>query len=249
MQPIQPEILACVNDIADAARPEREMALERLRITASAENVNVAQSNALRPIDILARGVDDEISAAAVEVLIDAGAIFTSGPGAHEAPPLHAACYHGNWMIARAIMLYEGVDPDQPGSSRSMRLNAGTPAHAVAVGFRSAHSVRYMYCLQVLLANGADLNKIDRMRKKPVDIALAGLVSTNDRTLVDALFEYGVMTSADASQAPDASAAEVARAIASRQASMYDLGVAAVRAQMRDVIRKVPKSSSGTTPA
>lgn len=230
-------VIECAHAIADGHHAERESALEVLRTIAAPDVVETRDTNQLRAIDILARGHDDEIAAAAVEVLADAGSMIAQAPSIADAPPLHAACYFGSWMMARALLEYEVTDVHQPANSRGMRLLGGFPVHAVAAGFRAAKAEGFANCLQLLLHNGADINARDKLRKRPVDIALTNLVATGDRSLVDALFSYGVATNANPTEAKGAvSAIEFATAMA-KKGKDEDLGAAALKSAIMNVSR------------
>jgi hypothetical protein len=157
MELILSNAIDCALAIADRHHAHRDEALEKLRAMVNPDLVDVRDKNQLRAIDILARGFDDAVSAQAVEILADNGSQITVPPGVSDAPPLHAACYHGNWRITKTLLEYEGVDVHALGTSRSMRLSGGAPVHAVASGFREAKEDDFANCLNLLLSNGADM--------------------------------------------------------------------------------------------
>lgn len=236
-------LLQCAHAISDAHHADRAGALSAMQAIVTPLIVDDRDNNQLRAIDIIARGHDDQIAAQAVEVLADAGSLIANAPTQDSAPPLHAACYFGNWMVTKSLLEYEVVDVHAKATARGMRLQASYPVHAVAAGFRSSREEGYGNCLQLLIHNGADINVSDRMRKKPIDIALSCCATTGERSLVDALFSFGVKPISKDAKPSEISTMAIASAMSRANPKNHDLGAAAMKSLMVGISRDAKKTA------
>lgn len=150
----------------------------------------------LRPIDVLCRGQDTEAAAHAVMHLIRAGSQANDQPCPAEAAPLHASAYSGNSGIL-CTLLDMGVDPLATSGGAKQGLIGSTAIHALATGFRTARAEAFAECFGALLGAGCDIDARDRKKQTAIDIAMKSAASCSDRTLVDAMLNYGVILSGD----------------------------------------------------
>jgi ankyrin repeat protein len=157
-----------------------------------------------------------------------------------DGPPLHVACHLGNWSIAQGL-LQAGVDPNLVGSSQRQRLMGATPAHAVAAGFRSQRKDAYANCLSVLIQAGGDLDKLDMKKRSPIDYAMESAAATGDRTLVDAMLDYGVDTLTNSKSALSAHSIGISMATVrpNKRKAETDLPSRMIKSHLTTMTRKV----------
>lgn len=161
---------------------------------ASGEDLSVKNERGLRAIDVLARGLDSEGSAKAIEAmaLTDFAPQMLKGPSSSDLPPMFEAAAKGSPMMLEAF-LDLGMPGDSVATSIRLKLVAGTPFHAIVLGFQESRQDDYAQCLQKLITycpQGIDIS--DRMRQKPVDLAFRLGAVTGSQTLANALVSYGV---------------------------------------------------------
>lgn len=147
----------------------------------------------LRAVDIIVRGADSQESAAAIEMMAEAG--FAEGmmapPSASDMPPMMMACYRGNALMVEKF-LELGMPADVKTNAPAQKILKGTPFHAVVLGFREVDKHAYARCLELLLSycpEGIDL--ADRLGQRPVDLAVKAAAVTGDQTLMEAMVAYG----------------------------------------------------------
>lgn len=212
---------------AEAAYASLESALE------AGCDPDVRNDRGMRPIDLLARGTDSVAAGDAAFRLVQAGADAKTPASMQECAPLHAAAFYGLWRVTEAL-LEAGVDPNGPSNGSLQKLMKGTPLHALAAGFRSARADEYAECFKLLLRYQADVDKTDRRNQKPLDIAVQAAAGTGDRTLVDAMLEYGVQTAHDTTT----SARNVGMALSRRNGNNRDLPAMMAKSHMLALARQ-----------
>jgi hypothetical protein len=213
-------------------------------------DVNKAIENGLRPLDLLCRGRDSDEACFAVLHLLQAGAQVGAPPNASECMPLHAAAFHGNWRILCTLIDMGVVEnPSVPSNGMKQGLLGSTALHALAAGFRSARGQDYAECFSALLAAGCDVNAKDRKRQAAIDIAMKSAASTGDRTLIEAMFQYGVALESQGQQ----SALQVAQALSLRTGNhqlMAQVSGSAFNAVMRsmDAMEHIKSNTESASP-
>lgn len=203
---------------------------------------NRENASGLRPVDIVARGLDGPEAAAAMESMAEGFAqAMMQAPAAMEMPPMMAACHAGNAQIVKCL-LDLGMPVDQKCNAPKHKLMGATPFHATVVGYRDVRKEDYANVLRHLLTcNPEAIGIPDRLGNRPIELAFKALAITKDRTLVDAMLEFGVELTGKS----EASAAKLAQVFINRGDETLRVQVVDSHAQvaLREVAKfKAPRS-------
>ena len=207
-----PEHLAHLKKVLGVGQdpsPEAEPGWERV-LGDLAVDVNALNEHGLRSLDVLSAGRDSEEACYAALFLVQAGFALNEQPNASDAPPAYVAAFNGNWQVL-STLIDLGAEVRLKVTAMRQNLLGGEAVHALASGFRAAREADYGQCFAALLGAGADINAKDRKRQTPIDIAMRSAANTGKQSLVDAMLDYGVDVTHDASR--QSSAASLAGAL------------------------------------
>lgn len=191
-------VLAAAAELATGSTETRTSSLLALMAgIADGENLDARDERGLRAVDILCRGVDSDEAAKAICAMAEVegfGEQMLAGPDATEMPPMMAACFRGSPDIVKGFLTL-GMPADFRVDVPMLKLLKGTAFHATVLGYRKANQHDFEQVMSLLLTycpEGVDVP--DRMRRRPVDLAVLAAAETGDRTLADALVSFGATT-------------------------------------------------------
>lgn len=181
--------------ISQGVDAQRAQGLTALQASiAAGGRADIKDPAGLRAVDVVVRGADSSEAAFAVELLAEAGfaEAMMAAPTSSEMPPMMAACHAGNPLIVEKF-LEIGMPGDVKANAPKIALLGGTPFHATVLGYRESRKDDYAAVLRALVEycpDGIDIP--DRLRRKPIELALKAAAATQDRTLADAMLQFGV---------------------------------------------------------
>lgn len=158
-------------------------------------DLNEQDENGLRAVDLLVRGRDTFEAAGLIEEMAESGFVdgMMIGPDASTMPPMFMAGFSGKPAILEKFM-----ELGMPGESRFTspkdKILNGTVFHAIVIGFREIQKDDFAQCLRVMLAYcPAGIDLADRLKSRPVDLAVKVAAVTGDHTLSNAMVSYGAI--------------------------------------------------------
>lgn len=189
------KVLAAARLISQGTNAERGRGLTLLRSgVEEGSNPDVRDTNGLRAMDMIATGNDSVEAAAAIECMAEAGHAdaMMRAPSVSGMPPMMAAAFTGNPCIVEKF-LELGMPADTKANAPREKLLGGTAFHATVLGYRENRKDDFASVMRLLISyapNGIDIS--DRLRQKPIDMAMKAAAITGDRTLSDAMMQFGV---------------------------------------------------------
>lgn len=157
-------------------------------------DLNERDASNFRGVDLLARGLDSSEAAVGVEWMAEADFAeqMMSAPVASEMPPMMAACYFGNPSVVDKF-LELGMEGDVIANAPKQQIIGGTPFHAAVAGYRQTRQNDYVAVFHSLFSYCPDgINVVDRMKQRPIDLAMKKAVASGDKVLIVTMMNYGV---------------------------------------------------------
>lgn len=190
------KLLSAARILADGRDGTLAEALVQFReAMANGGDLNEQDENGLRAVDLLVRGRDTFEAAGLIEEMAERGFVeeMMVGPDASTMPPMFMAGFSGKPAILEKFMEL-GMPGDSRFTSPKEKILNGTVFHAIVIGFREIQKDDFAQCLRVMLAycpSGIDL--ADRLKARPVDLAVKVAAVTGDQTLSNAMVSYGAI--------------------------------------------------------
>lgn len=158
-------------------------------------DLNEVNPSGLRAVDVLVRGRDTFEAASLIEEMAEHGFVegMMVGPDASTMPPMFMAGFSGKPAILEKFMEL-GMPGESRFTSAKDKILNGTVFHAIVMGFRQINSDDFAQCLRVMLAYSPKaIDLTDRLKQRPVDLAVKMSAVTGDRTLANAIVSYGAI--------------------------------------------------------